>query len=108
VPSEVRNSYDRGGGVLLGYIPKVCFLPPLGAALEIRNTNRVKSEAPAEEKERAAYRNFTRTAYHHVWWELLKSLEVADQYGMAVKCGDSVTRVVFPAVYIMSMDYEEQ
>ena len=65
-------------------------------------------EAPREEKKRQEYMNFSRTVYHRVWWEVLKSLEVAQQFGMAVECGDGVTRVVFPGLYILSMDYEEQ
>jgi hypothetical protein len=65
-------------------------------------------EAPEEEKKRQEYKNFTRIVYHSTWWEILKSLDTPEHYGAALKCGDNAVRVFFPAVYILSMDFEEQ
>lgn len=35
-------------------------------------------------------------------------MKTSERFGTAIQCGDGVTRILYPAVHILSMDYEEQ
>lgn len=52
--------------------------------------------------------NHKRRVYHQSMALILKSLETASKFGQRQRCSDGITRVWYPAVTILSADYEEQ
>jgi hypothetical protein len=67
-----------------------------------------QSEAPEEEKKRQEYKNYLRDVYHKVYGEIMKPIKDLENIGLAVECGDGKTRIFFPSIHILSMDFEEQ
>jgi hypothetical protein len=50
---------------------------------------------------------FKREVYHEIFRIILKTLRKPSKYGEAVKCGDSIVRVLFPGFIIHAVDGEE-
>ena len=65
-------------------------------------------DIPEDEKGRPEFTKFLRKVYHEAMHIILEPLEAASHLGRAVRCGDGIARVVFPGIYIASMDFEEQ
>ena len=51
---------------------------------------------------------FKRVVWHECFKKLLESIQDFSKNGCWVKCGDDVKRWLYPAVIILSADYEEQ
>lgn len=65
-------------------------------------------DAPEEEKNRTEFRDFKRRVHHKAMQAILASMQEASLDGIALVCGDGVTRVLYPSIHCMSMDFEEQ
>jgi hypothetical protein len=65
-------------------------------------------DAPEEEKTRPDFINFRRRVYHQTMREIYRSIQSAGIDGLAVSCGDGINRVLYPGIYILSLDFEEQ
>jgi len=67
-----------------------------------------KLEEEAEESGKRGYVNFKRVVWHDSFYELLDSIRVHSKTGYFIKCADGVVRHLYPAILILSADYEEQ
>jgi len=88
LPAEIRNGRGVGGGSIVGWLPII--------------------DDDEEEKKKPGYVNFKRVIWHESFRKLLKSLKNPSNVGYMVKCGDGVSRHLFPFICILSADYEEQ
>lgn len=52
--------------------------------------------------------DFKRVVWHEAFYEVLATISELSRTGQHVRCGDEVDRHVFPAILILSADYEEQ
>jgi len=52
--------------------------------------------------------NFKRVVWHDSFYELLDSIHIHSKTGFHIRCGDGIVRHLFPAILILSADYEEQ
>jgi len=52
--------------------------------------------------------NFKRVVWHDSFYELLDSIRIHSKTGFHIRCGDGIVRHLFPAILILSADYEEQ
>jgi hypothetical protein len=52
--------------------------------------------------------NFKRVIWHDSFYELLDSIRVHSKTGLHIECADEVVRHLYPAILILSADYEEQ
>ncbi|KAI0366900.1 hypothetical protein BV20DRAFT_1093373 [Pilatotrama ljubarskyi] len=87
LPVEIRNSSGYGGGQVMGFLPIV---------------------EDEDEEGKSTFTNFKRAVWHEAFWHLLKSTKLWAETGYSVKCGDGITRLLFPVVLILVADYEEQ
>jgi hypothetical protein len=67
-----------------------------------------KIDEDAAESGKAKYVNFKRVVWHDSFRKLLASISELSKIGFHIECADGVTRHVFPAILILSADYEEQ
>lgn len=65
-------------------------------------------EEDAAESKKPGYVNFKRVVWHKSWYELLDTIRNLSKIGYSIKCADGVIRRIFPAIIILSADYEEQ
>ena len=52
--------------------------------------------------------DFKRVVWHEAFYEVLATISEPSRTGQHVGCGDGVNRHVFPAILILSADFEEQ
>jgi len=88
LPAEIRNGRGVGGGCVIGWLPIL-----------------VDDE---EEKGKKDYIDFKRVVWHDSFRKLLETVREHSHLGFWVKCGDGITRHLFPMILILSADYEEQ
>ena len=65
-------------------------------------------EEDAAESGKSNYVNLKRVVWHKSFYELLGSIRELSKVGYCIECADEVTRRIFPAILILSADYEEQ
>jgi len=65
-------------------------------------------EEEASESGKPGYVNFKRVVWHKAFYEVLATIHELSKTGQHVGCGDGVNRHIFPAILILSADYEEQ
>ncbi|KAF9523577.1 hypothetical protein CPB83DRAFT_951188, partial [Crepidotus variabilis] len=87
LPTSIRNGKGVGGARLVGWLP-------------------IPGE-PASETYLTKYINHKRDVWHNSVSEILSSIKSYSKHGTSIKCGDGVTRVIYPHVLILSADYEE-
>lgn len=61
-----------------------------------------------EQKGKKDYIDFKRVVWHESFRKLLETVCEHSITGFWVKCGDGITRHLFPMIFISSADYEEQ
>jgi hypothetical protein len=54
------------------------------------------------------YVNFSRVVWHESFRKLLESIEGYSFVGCWKECGDKIQRFLFPFIFALSADYEEQ
>ena len=52
--------------------------------------------------------NFSRVVWHESFRKLLEGIEEYSFIGCWKECGDKILRLLFPFVFVLSADYEEQ
>ena len=67
-----------------------------------------KVEEEMEESRKKNYVNFKRVVWHDSFYELLDSIHAHSKTGFYIECADGVVRHLYPAILILSADYEEQ
>ena len=60
------------------------------------------------EKGKKGYVDFKRVVWHESFHILLSSIKELSKVGCWVECGDGIKRRLYPMVFILSADYEEQ
>lgn len=60
------------------------------------------------EKGKKGYVDFKRVVWHESFCILLSSIKELSKVGCWVECGDGIKRRLYPMVFILSADYEEQ
>ncbi|KAG2145634.1 hypothetical protein BD769DRAFT_1382534 [Suillus cothurnatus] len=88
LPVGICNGEGFGGGQLVGWLPIV---------KEDRKYSGTQS-----------FVNFKNVVWHESFKCLLKSLAPLSKTGFWVKCWDSIERLFYPLILILSEDYEEQ
>ena len=104
VPASVRNSIKVGSGTLLGYIPKVKYFKNSVALTH----GLIKIHTPSQERKNKEFIDFKREVYHAIFSAIFLELRATSNIGEAIICGDGVERVIYPGVYMLSSDFEEQ
>jgi hypothetical protein len=61
-----------------------------------------------DEKGKTEFVDFKRAVWHESFRKLLESIKDYSFVGCGVDCGDKIERLLFPFVYILASDYEEQ
>lgn len=67
-----------------------------------------KVQEDAAESGKAKYSDFKCIVWHKSFYELLASICELSKLGYHVECADGEIRHIFPAILILSADYEEQ
>ncbi|KIM78816.1 hypothetical protein PILCRDRAFT_10760 [Piloderma croceum F 1598] len=88
LPHDIRNGQDIGGGQVVGWLPIV--------------------EETAKEKKKKKFIDFKRMVWHKSFLRILKSIRHLSRTGYCYKCFDKVVHLLFPLIFILSTDYEEQ
>lgn len=70
--------------------------------------NAFKVEQDASQSGKKGYADFKRAVWHNSFHELLESIQKLSKIGYHIGCADGVIRHIFPAILILSADYEEQ
>ncbi|KAF6759534.1 hypothetical protein DFP72DRAFT_1100990 [Ephemerocybe angulata] len=88
LPSHIRNGNGLGGAILVGWLPII------------------GDEHPAAGK--PEWVEYKRAVYHECFVKFLECIRDPSFIGKAFTCGDGVRRTLYPCVFILSGDYEEQ
>ena len=67
-----------------------------------------KVEEEMEESRKKNYVNFKQVVWHDSFYELLDLIHTHSKTGFYIECADRVAHHLFPAIMILSADYEEQ
>ena len=67
-----------------------------------------KLDDDEEEKGKKDYVDFKRVIWHESFRKLFETIHEHSISGFWVKCGDGITCQLFPMIFILSADYEEQ
>ncbi|KZT42297.1 hypothetical protein SISSUDRAFT_1016075 [Sistotremastrum suecicum HHB10207 ss-3] len=92
LPASIRNGSGNGGGVIIAYIP---------VPVEYTETKQMSSS------EQTKHATRKRTMVHAALEHLFRSLVKKSHQGEPIECGDTVVRILFPGIPIISADYEE-
>ena len=65
-------------------------------------------EEEASKSGKQDYADFKRAVWHKSFYELLATIRELSKIGYHIECADGVVRHLFPAILILSADYEEQ
>ncbi|KAF9470013.1 hypothetical protein BDZ94DRAFT_1329905 [Collybia nuda] len=88
LPREIRNGKGLGATQIVGWLPIV-------------PEDKAESGKPG-------FVNFKRVVWHESFRILLETISKHSYTGCWLNCGDRVSRKVYPFVFILSADYEEQ
>ena len=73
------------------------------------NTNGgTQVEEDSAESKKKKFVDFKRVVWHKAFYEIVESIEKYAKLGYVLVCGDGVRRKIYPAILIVSADYEEQ
>lgn len=75
---------------------------------EISKSIHVQVKEDASREGNLQFVDFKRIVWHESFEKLLDSIKEHSKTGFAVNCGDTMERLLFPFVVILSADYEEQ
>jgi len=110
LPTKIRNGTGLGGGRVVGWLPIVgsnAFAFSFSFAC-LFDDNTFKIEEDASESGKKGYVDFKRAVWHKAFYRLLASIRELSKVGYYIECADGVVRHIFPAILILSVDYEEQ
>ena len=111
LPTKIRNGTGLGGGRVVGWLPVVG-----SNAIHyfhfsfsyLSDGNFFKIEEDASESGKKGYVDFKRVVWHKSFHEILATIQKLSKVGYNIECADGVVRHIFPAILILSADYEEQ
>ena len=70
--------------------------------------NAFKVEEDASESGKKDYINFKCIIWHKAFSELLATIKELSKIGYHIECADGIVHHIFPAILMLSADYEEQ
>ena len=108
LPVEIRNGKGLGGGRIVGWLPVVRSYICYGPSCCSLSNNTFKIEEDGAESGKANYVNFKRVVWHDSFRQLLASIHQRSKIGHSIECADGITHHIYPAILILSADYEEQ
>ncbi|KAF8072161.1 hypothetical protein FPV67DRAFT_1667598 [Lyophyllum atratum] len=88
-PEEIRNSHGLGSTQVVGWLPIV-------------------PEEESEKKSSPDFVDFKKAVWHASFKKLLENVAEFSKVGILVNCGDGVTRRIYPFIFLLAADYEEQ
>ncbi|KAL0564298.1 hypothetical protein V5O48_017752 [Marasmius crinis-equi] len=88
LPEHIRNSTGRGGGRVVGWLPIV--------------------SEDAERTHKTDFVDFKAVVWHESARYIFESIVDHSKTGCFVRCGDTISRTLYPLIMIDSADYEEQ
>ncbi|TFK58364.1 hypothetical protein BDN72DRAFT_751716, partial [Pluteus cervinus] len=88
LPSHIRNGNGLGGARIVGWLPI--------------------HKDDEDKKKKKAWVDFKRVIWHRSFEVLLQTLVFRSRNGEKFTCGDGVERNLFPVIFALSADYEEQ
>ena len=106
LPAKIRNGTGLGGGRVVGWLPVVSssvFILPSPF-----DENSLQVGETASESGKKEYVNFKRIVWHKALYKVLATIRELSKIGYHIECADGVVRHIFPAILILSADYEEQ
>jgi hypothetical protein len=65
-------------------------------------------EEMAKEKKKKKFIDFKRVVWHKSFLRILQSIQHLSRTGYYYECFDKIIRLLFPLIFILSADYEEQ
>ena len=83
----------------------LCFYGPSFYSL---SHSTFKVEGNKAESGKTKYVDFKRVVWHDSFRQLLASIHDPSKIGYSIECGDGIVRHIYPAILILSADYEEQ
>ena len=108
LPVEIQNGKGLGGGRGVGWLPVVCCNIYCCFPSSSLSDNTFEIEEDAAESRKPNYVNFKCVVWHKSFYELLASIRELSKVGYNIQCADGVIRHIFPAILMLSADYEEQ
>jgi len=109
LPGIIQNASGNSGGILIGYMPIVsCH----STVTEVDHIFICQPEDPSDPKDRKAsetldFAQFKREIYQKVLAKVFQTTRGPSNHGVAVRCGDTTIRNVYPGIHIESLDGEE-
>lgn len=108
LPVNIRNSDGIGGGIIVGWLPivseAICHL----SYQEILFILIWQVPEDANDNKKSSFANFKNAVWHAAVGRILSSIKKLTKLGYSVKCGDGITRDIYPCMLTISADYEEQ
>lgn len=95
----------HGGGQLVGWLP-IVRTNKVFIYYNYLNILQVSEDESAQNNK--DFVNFKRVVWHKSFIKLLASIKNYSHIGCWITCGDGVLRWLFPCIFILSADYEEQ
>ena len=108
LPVEIRNGKGIGGGRVVGWLPVVCSYICYGLSCYSLSNSTFKVEGNKAESGKTGYVKFKHVVWHDSFRKLLASICDPSKIGYSIECADGITHHIYPAILILSADYEEQ
>jgi hypothetical protein len=106
LPTKIRNGTGLGGGRVIGWLPIVGSLLSLFPFFILMTIFKIDEDASKSKQK--SYIDFKRIVWHESFYEVLATIHELSKSGYHIQCADGVVRHIFPAILILSADYEEQ
>lgn len=102
LPQNVRNGKGLGSTQVVGWLP-IVDIPQFFVFLIL-----IHFQVSEEESDKSDIVDFKRTVWHKSFEILLESISLFSVTGYLVNCGDDQWRRLYPFIYVLAADYEEQ
>ena len=111
LPTKIQNGTGLGGGQVVGWLPVVgsnAIYYLYFSFSYLSDGNFFKIEEDTSESGKKAYVDFKSVIWHKSFHEILATIQELSRIRYNIKCADGVVHHIFPAILILSADYEEQ
>lgn len=114
LPKDLRNGRGYTGGRLVGWLPVVSAYSSIALRRNPFSTPDCffvcfQIEEDPEFTGKTDYVNFKRVVWHNSFLKFLESIKQLSWNGFWKKCADrEAPRHIFPLIFVLSADYEEQ
>lgn len=102
LPQNIRNGKGLGSTQVVGWLPIV------GICQFYVFLILILFQVSEEESDKSDVVDFKRSVWHKSFEILLESISLYSVTGYLVKCGDNEWRRLYPFIFVLAADYEEQ